>query len=107
MLLKKLMLVDNQSCTVTQRTLQNKNNALNYECARPDRLKVTQSLSLYLGGRGCHNKNFKVIFNNCHLLMTLDTNDWFTSFILEMSKKCWPRFRVRNSTCITLAMSNF
>jgi hypothetical protein len=26
-------------------------------------------------------KNFKVIFNNCHL---------------EMSKKCWPRFRVRN-----------
>jgi hypothetical protein len=21
-----------------------------------------------------------------------------TSFFLEMSKKCWPRFRVRNST---------
>jgi hypothetical protein len=40
MLLKKLMLVGNQSCTVPQRTLQNKNNALNYECARPDRLKV-------------------------------------------------------------------
>jgi hypothetical protein len=34
------MLVDNQPCTVPQRTLENKNNALNYESARPDRLKV-------------------------------------------------------------------
>jgi hypothetical protein len=32
------MLVGNQSCTVPQRTPENKNNA--YECARPDRLKV-------------------------------------------------------------------
>jgi hypothetical protein len=38
-----------------------------------------------------------VTFNNCHLN---DTKDWFTSFFLEMSKKCWPRFRVRNSTCL-------
>jgi hypothetical protein len=34
------MLVGNQSCTVPQRTLENQNNALNYECARPHRLKV-------------------------------------------------------------------
>jgi hypothetical protein len=29
-----------------------------------------------------------------------DTNGWFTSCFLEMSKKCWPRFRVRNSTYV-------
>jgi hypothetical protein len=40
------------------------------------------------------SKNFKVTFNNCHLN---DTKDWFTYFFLAMSKKCWPRFRVRNS----------
>jgi hypothetical protein len=43
-------------------------------------------------------KNFKVIFNNCHLLMTLMIG--LHHFFLEMSKKCWPRFRVRNSTPI-------
>jgi hypothetical protein len=36
-----------------------------------------------------------VIFNNCHLLMTLMIG---LHPFLEMSKKCWPRFRVRNST---------
>jgi hypothetical protein len=34
------MLVGNQSCTVPQRTLQNKNNPLNYECVRPDRQSI-------------------------------------------------------------------
>jgi hypothetical protein len=34
-------------------------------------------------------------FNNCHLLMTLMIG--LHHFFLEMSKKCWPRFRVRNS----------
>jgi hypothetical protein len=32
----------------------------------------------------CHNKNFKVIFNNCHLLMTLMIG--LHHFFLEMSK---------------------
>jgi hypothetical protein len=45
------MLVGNQSCTVPQRTLENKNNVLNYECARPDRLKFYRYIKLYLGGR--------------------------------------------------------
>jgi hypothetical protein len=36
-----------------------------------------------------------MIFNNCHLLMTLMIA---LHHFLEMSKKCWPRFRVRNST---------
>jgi hypothetical protein len=37
-----------------------------------------------------------------------DNNDWFTSFFLEMSKKCWPRFRVRNSTyCVFKNAQNY
>jgi hypothetical protein len=36
-----------------------------------------------------HKKNFKLIFNNCHLLMTLMIG--LHHFFLEMSKKCWPR----------------
>jgi hypothetical protein len=50
------MLVGNQSCIVPQRTLENKNNALNYECARPDSIKSMDIKRLsrvldYLGGR--------------------------------------------------------
>jgi hypothetical protein len=37
-----------------------------------------------------------MVFNNCHLLMTLMTD--LHLFFFEMSKKCWARFRVRNST---------
>jgi hypothetical protein len=43
-LLKKLMRVGNQPCTVPQRTIENKNNALNYEYARPDRIKVYRNI---------------------------------------------------------------
>jgi hypothetical protein len=32
------------------------------------------------------------------IVIYYETNDWFTLFFLEMSKKFWPRFRVRNST---------
>jgi hypothetical protein len=45
-----------------------------------------------------------MIFNNCHLLMTLMIG--LHHFFLEMSKKCWPRFRVRNSTMQIYKMYN-
>jgi hypothetical protein len=49
----------------------------------------------------CHNKNFKVIFNNCHLLMTLMIG--LHHFFRDV-QKCWPRFRVRNNTGVHLKM---
>jgi hypothetical protein len=38
----------------------------------------------------------QIFLNNCHLLMTLMIG--LHHFFLEMLKKCWPRFRGRNST---------
>jgi hypothetical protein len=47
-----------------------------------------------------------VIFNNCHSLMTLMIG---LHHFLEMSKKCWPRLRVRNSIvgCRKTGKENF
>jgi hypothetical protein len=66
MFVKKIMLICNQPCTVPQRTLENKNNGLNYECARPDRLKVCY---IVISRRPCYGISYYE--SNAKDLMTL------------------------------------